>query len=78
MRTVEAVLTLAADPRASAEVHAITYAKLKAIRQAPNPGSQIEDYVDHRIDQFLKDPAKFIPAAPVQAPPGMPIGDGED
>jgi hypothetical protein len=51
---------------------------LKAIRQAPNPGSQIEDYVDHRIDQFLKDPAKFIPAAPVQAPPGMPIGDGED
>jgi hypothetical protein len=78
VRTVEAVLTLAADPRASAEVHAITYAKLKAIRQAPNPGSQIEDYVDHRIDQFLKDPAKFIPAAPVQAPPGMPIGDGED
>ena len=28
-----------------------------------------------RIDEFLKDPAKFVPAKPVPAPPGMPIGE---
>jgi hypothetical protein len=32
-------------------------------------------YLKHRIDQFQKDPAKFTPAPPVEAPPGMPIGD---
>jgi hypothetical protein len=78
VRTIEAVLTLAADPHASAEVRAITYAKLKAIRRLPTSGLQIEDYIDHRIDEFMKDPSKFVPAAPVQAPPGMPIGDDED
>jgi hypothetical protein len=31
-----------------------------------------------RIEEFEKDPAKFVPAAPVEAPPGMPIGDDFD
>jgi hypothetical protein len=31
--------------------------------------------LSYRIDQFLEDPKKFEPAAPVPAPPGMPIGD---
>jgi hypothetical protein len=31
-----------------------------------------------RINEFEHDPAKFAPAAPVEAPPGMPIGDDED
>ena len=31
-----------------------------------------------RIDEFLHDPAKFVPAKQIPAPPGMPIGDDED
>jgi hypothetical protein len=31
-----------------------------------------------RIQEFERDPAKFVPAPPVEAPPGMPIGDDED
>jgi hypothetical protein len=28
-----------------------------------------------RINEFNKDPAKFVPAKPVEVPPGMPIGE---
>ena len=31
-----------------------------------------------RINDFKRDPAKFVPAKPIEAPPGMPIGDDED
>ncbi|MGC2297286.1 MAG: hypothetical protein WA476_00685, partial [Acidobacteriaceae bacterium] len=31
-----------------------------------------------RINQFLNDPARFVPAQPIPAPPGMPIGDDAD
>ena len=31
-----------------------------------------------RIKEFHRDPAKFIPAKPIEAPPGMPIGDDEE
>jgi hypothetical protein len=31
-----------------------------------------------RIEEFLRDPAKFSPAKPLEVPPGMPIGDDED
>jgi hypothetical protein len=34
--------------------------------------------LSHRIDLFDRDPAKFVPAPPIEAPPGMPIGDEED
>ena len=30
-----------------------------------------------RIQSFEHDPDKFVPAKPVEAPPGMPIGDDE-
>jgi hypothetical protein len=30
-----------------------------------------------RIDEFFRDPAKFVPAKPIPAPPGMPIGEDE-
>jgi hypothetical protein len=74
-RTVEALLSLAADPHASFEVRAIVYAKLDQIKQQSNANSTTDTYLKHRIDQFQKDPAKFTPAPPVEAPPGMPIGD---
>ena len=77
-RTVEALLTLAADPRDSIEVRAITYAKLEDLRRRSDANSPLEAYLIHRIKQFQDDPAKFIAAKPIEAPPGMPIGDDEE
>jgi hypothetical protein len=31
-----------------------------------------------RIQEFERDPQKFVPSKPVEAPPGMPIGDDEE
>jgi len=77
-RTVEALLTLAADPKAAAEVRAVVYAKLLALREATDPANSTQVYLRHRIDLFDHDPKEFMPAPPVPAPPGMPIGDEED
>jgi hypothetical protein len=74
-RAVEALLTLAANPRAAFEVRATVYAKLDQIKQQTNLNSATSVYLKHRIDEFQKDPEKFMPAPPVEAPPGMPIGD---
>ncbi len=76
-RTVEALLTLAADPKASVAVRAITYAKLEDIKRHADPTSAIQAYLSHRIQQFQSDPAKFVTAPLIAAPPGMPIGDDE-
>jgi hypothetical protein len=78
VRTVEALLTLAADPAASSGVRAIAFAKLDRIKLKATPSSPTDQYVAHRIEQFQTDPAKFLPAKPIDAPPGMPIGDTED
>jgi hypothetical protein len=77
-RTVEALLSLAADSKASTQVRAITYAKLEDIKRRSNAGSPLEAYLTHRIKEFQDDPAKFVAAKPIEAPPGMPIGDDED
>jgi len=77
VRTVEALLTLAANTNASAEVRAVTQAKLNEIRRRADQGAPTDAYLAHRIDLFFTDPSRFAPAAPVEAPPGMPIGDAE-
>jgi hypothetical protein len=77
-RTVEALLTLAADPKASVEVRAITYEKLTDVRRSSDAKSPLQAYLIHRIEQFQNDPAKFVIAKPIEAPPGMPIGDDEE
>jgi len=77
-RTVESLLTLAADPQDSVEVHAITYEKLEDLRRRSDANSPLEAYLIHRIKQFQDDPAKFVAAKPIEAPPGMPIGDDEE
>jgi hypothetical protein len=77
-RTVEALLTLAADPKTSVEVRAITYTKLEDIRRRSDVSSPLDAYLIHRIKQFQDDPAKFVAATPIEAPPGMPIGDEEE
>ena len=76
-RTVEALLTLAANTNAPAEVRAVTQAKLTELRRRADPRSATDAYLAHRIDLFFNDPSKFAPAAPIEAPPGMPIGDEE-
>jgi uncharacterized protein DUF4953/uncharacterized protein DUF5117 len=77
-RTVEALLTLAADPKTSTDVRAITYAKLEDLRRRSDANSPLEAYLVRRIKQFQDDPAKFVAAKPIEAPPGMPIGDDEE
>jgi len=77
-RTVEALLTLAADPMTAVEARAITYAKLDDLRRRSDINSPLEAYLSHRIKQFQDDPEKFVAAKPIEAPPGMPIGDDED
>jgi hypothetical protein len=77
-RTVEALLTLAADPKSSLEVRAITHAKLEDIKRRSDPNSPLDAYLIHRIRQLQSDPEKFAVAKPIDVPPGMPIGDDED
>jgi hypothetical protein len=77
-RTVEALLTLAADPKGAVAVRAIVYGKLKEVERRSDPKSPLDAYLIHRIQQFQSDPAKFVVAKPIEAPPGMPIGDEED
>jgi hypothetical protein len=79
-RILEWLLALAVNPQASTEARAITLNRIVAVRKAdadaPEPYIQAEAA---RIDEFLRDPAKFVPAKPIEAPPGMPIGtDDED
>jgi hypothetical protein len=76
-RAVEALLTLAANAKASTEVRAIVYAKLDQVRRDSDSQTAMARYLSHRIEQFQRDPARFTPAPPVEAPPGMPIGDDE-
>lgn len=77
-RTVEALLSLAADVHAAAAVRAVVYSKLRELRRRMDTKSATDTYLAHRIDLFDRDPAKFVPAAPIDAPPGMPIGDEQD
>ena len=77
VRTVEALLTLAASPNAPAEVRAVTQAKLTEIRRQADTRSATDAYLAHRIDLYFAGPEKFAPAEPIEAPPGMPIGDEE-
>ncbi len=78
VRVIENLLTLAANAQTSAAARAVVLAKLGAIQAHAARGNPTDAYVAERIGQLLSDPAKFVPAAPVEAPPGMPIGDEEE
>jgi hypothetical protein len=78
LRSVEALLRLAAYPKDSSAVRVTVLKKLDEVKQHSDPNSGVEAYVIYRIDQYLEDPAKFQPAPPVDAPPGMPIGEDDD
>lgn len=78
VRFVETLLTLAANPAASSGARAIVAAKINQIKRQANTSSATDQYITQRISQFQADPAKFVPVKPIDAPPGMPIGDEDE
>jgi hypothetical protein len=85
-RGLEAMLALAVNGQASSQVRAIALWHindlLKQWTSEPAPGDSAEaihrSAMIARIQEFERDPQKFVPAKPVEAPPGMPIGDDEE
>jgi hypothetical protein len=87
-RALEAMLTLAVNPAASSQARAIARSHINDVLKQLTLETQVpqtdtaeaihrEALID-RINEFEKDPTKFIPAKPIEAPPGMPIGNDED
>jgi hypothetical protein len=78
-RVLEWLLALAVNPQASVEARAIARERAVALRAAIGDSKQPELAAEAaRIDEFLNAPEKFVPAKPIEAPPGMPIGDDDD
>lgn len=78
-RTTESLLALAANPAASSQAAAIARAHLVALKASLDcrePARSAHCAANlARIEALERDPAKFIPAKSIEAPPGMPIGD---
>ncbi len=85
-RALEAMLSLAVNPQASTQARAIARSHLNDLLKQWTAAAPLPDTAEaihraaliDRINDFNRDPAKFIPAKPIEAPPGMPIGDNED
>jgi hypothetical protein len=85
-RALEAMLTLAVNPAASSQARAIARSHIADVLKELTTAAPLTDTAEAihrsaliaRINDFDRDPAKFTPAKPIDAPPGMPIGDYED
>ena len=85
-RGLEAMFALAVNPAASSQARAIARSHLndllKTWTSTPPPTDSAEAIhrtaMIDRIQEFQRDPAKFVPVKAIEAPPGMPIGDDED
>ncbi len=82
-RAVEALLALAANPAVTPEVRgeARSYAATLKSAAVPRPSPEEAAFaaeIGARVTLFQENPDKFIPAKPVEAPPGMPIGDDDE
>jgi len=85
-RALEKMLALAVNPTASSQARAIVQWHiedvLKQLMTAPASTDTAEaihrQAMIERIQQFVREPEKFVPSKPVEAPPGMPIGDDEE
>ena len=82
-RTVEALLTLAASPSASPVARGTALSYAATLRSVATPRTEPEDValqelIDSRVTLLQEHPEQFVPAKPLEAPPGMPIGDEED
>ena len=82
-RALEAMLTLAVNPAASSQARAITRSHIADVLKGMTEAPPLQDTAEaihraafiERIQEFERAPEKFVPAKPVDAPPGMPIGD---
>ena len=85
-RAMEWMFTLALNPVASSQARAIARSHIEDVYKQwttePAPADSAEAIhrkaLIHRIDEFHGDPTRFTPAKPIEAPPGMPIGDDKD
>jgi len=85
-RALEAMLSLAVNPAASSQARAIARSHIADVLKELTTAPPLQDTAEAihrsaliaRINEFDRDPAKFIPAKPIEAPPGMPIGDDEE
>jgi hypothetical protein len=84
-RAVEAMLALAVNPAAASQARAIAlwhiHDLLKQWTSTPMPQDTAEAIhraaLIDRLQRFERDPDKFVAEKPVEAPPGMPIGDDD-
>ena len=84
-RGLEAMLALAVNPDATSQARAIARYHIEDLLHQwttePPPADSAEAIhrtaMIDRVNEFNKDPGKFIPAKPIATPPGMPIGDEE-
>jgi hypothetical protein len=85
-RALEAMLSLAVNPQASTQARAIARSHINDLFKQWTAAAPLTDTAEaihraaliDRINDFNRDPEKFIPAKPIEAPPGMPIGDADD
>jgi hypothetical protein len=80
--TLESLLDLAASNQASPEARAIARFEVATLKTQltanyalPRERQAHRAAALARIAEFERDPSKFVPAPPVEAPPGMPIGE---
>ena len=87
VRALEAMFGLAMNPQASSQARAIARSHLMDLLNQWTTEAKPADSAEAihraamvaRLQEFERDPEKFVPAKPVEAPPGMPIGDdGEE
>jgi hypothetical protein len=85
-RALEAMFALAVNPAASSQARVITRWHIADMLKQFTGAAPLQDTAEaihraaliDRINEFERDPQKFVPAPPIEAPPGMPIGDGDE
>ncbi len=85
-RAMEAMFSLAMNPAASSQARAITRSHINDVYKEITTAPPLTDTAEaihraaliDRIQEFQRDPAKFTPAKPIEAPPGMPIGNDKE
>jgi hypothetical protein len=85
-RALEATLALAVNPAASSQARAIARSHITDLLHEFTTAAPLQDTAEaihraaliDRINEFERNPAKFVPMKPIEAPPGMPIGDDEE
>jgi hypothetical protein len=82
-RSLEAMLSLAVNPEASTQARAIARSHINDLLKQWSSAAPLSDTAEaihraaliQRIEEFNRDPAKFVLSKPIEAPPGMPIGE---